>query len=78
MEVYSDFQKAFDKVPLDRLLLKLKAYGKTRQCNSIIRNFITGRTMAVRVGDKLSSWKPLLLGVPQGPGFRAPIVAFIH
>ena len=47
--VYLDFQKAFDKVPHERLLLKLKAYGITGQCNNIIRNFITGRTMAVRV-----------------------------
>ena len=45
--VYLDFQKAFDKVPHERLLLKLKAYGITGQCNNIIRNFMTGRTMAV-------------------------------
>ena len=64
--VYLDFQKAFDKVPHVRLLLKLKAYGITGQCNNIIRNFITGRTMAVRVGDELSTWEPLLSGVPQG------------
>ena len=29
--VYLDFQKAFDKVPHERLLLKLKAYGITGQ-----------------------------------------------
>ena len=41
--VYLDFQ-AFDKVPHERLLLKLRAHGIgiTGQCNNIIRNFITG------------------------------------
>ena len=50
--VYLDFQKAFDKVPHERLLLKLKAHGITGQCNNIIRNFIIGRRMVVRVGDE--------------------------
>ena len=27
---------------------------------------ITGRAMAVRVGDELSTWEPVLSGVPQG------------
>ena len=43
-----------------------KAYRITGQCNSIIRNFITGRTMAVRVGNELSAWEPVSSGVPQG------------
>ena len=48
--VYLDFQKAFDKVPHEWLLLKFKkAYGTTGQCNNIIRNVITGRIMTVRV-----------------------------
>ena len=64
--IYLDFQKVFDKVPHERLLLKLKAYGISSQCNNIIRNFITGRTMAVRVGDELFTWEPVLSGVPQG------------
>ena len=62
--VYLDFQEAFDKVPYDRLLLKLRAHGITGQWNNIILNFITGRTMAIRVGDELSTWEPVLSGVP--------------
>lgn len=64
--VYLDFQRVFHKVPHERLLLKLKAHGMTGQCNNIIQNFLTGRTMTVRVGDELSSWEPVLSGVPQG------------
>ena len=62
--VYLDFQEAFDKVPYERLLLKLRAHGITGQWNNIILNFITGRTMAIRVGDELSTWEPVLSGVP--------------
>ena len=57
----------FNKVLPEQLLLKLKAPGITSQCNNVIQNFITGgRTMAVRVGDELSTWEPVLSGVPQG------------
>ena len=43
----------------------IKAHAITGQCNNIIRNFITGRTMAVRVSDELSTWERVLSGVPQ-------------
>ena len=62
--IYLDFQKAFDKVVHERLLLKLQAYGITGQVYDIIRSFLTGRTMAVRVGDHVSSWEPVISGVP--------------
>ena len=64
--VYLDIKKSFNKVPHERLLLKLNAHGITGQCNNIIRNFITGRTMAARVGDDLSTWEPVISGPPQG------------
>lgn len=63
--VYLDFQRVFHKVAHERLLLKLKAHGMTGQCNNIIQNFLTGRTMTVHVGDELSSWEPVLSRVPQ-------------
>ena len=64
--IYLDFQKAFDKVAHERLLLKLESYGITGQVHDIIRNFLTGRSMAVRVGDHISSWEPVTSVVPQG------------
>ena len=46
--------------------VEVKSTWDDRQCNNIIRNFITGGTMTVRVGDELSTWEPVLSGVPQG------------
>ena len=41
--VYLDFQKAFDKVPHQRLLLKLKAHGIGNDVISLIEKWLTLR-----------------------------------
>ena len=53
--LYLDFQKAFDTVPHQRLLYKLKSYGISGNVLKVISDFLTGRTFQVRVGDSLSS-----------------------
>jgi ribonucleases P/MRP protein subunit RPP40 len=42
--VFLDWSKAFDKVPHERLLSKLKHYGIKRQLLVWFKNFLTGRT----------------------------------
>ncbi|KAF2344576.1 Reverse transcriptase domain [Trinorchestia longiramus] len=42
--VYLDFQKAFDKVPHERLNAKVEAYGIRGNYSRWIRNWLTGRT----------------------------------
>ena len=73
--IYLDFQKAFDKVPHQRLILKLKAYGMG---NSII-NWIelTDRKQSVVVDGEVSSWKSVLSGVPQG-SVLGPILCLVY
>jgi Reverse transcriptase (RNA-dependent DNA polymerase) len=39
--VYLDYQKAFDMVPHERLLIKLRWYGKEGALLSWIRDFLT-------------------------------------
>ena len=64
--VYLDFQKAFDKVPHQRLLIKLRAYGIGESMISWIQAWLTDRRHRVIVEGKISNWKPVLSGVPQG------------
>ena len=64
--VLLDFSKAFDKVPYQRLLLKLYHYGVRGPLLSWIESFFTGRSQKVLVERKSSSSVPVVLGVPQG------------
>jgi len=64
--IYLDFSKAFDTVPHQRLLNKLKAYGIVGDTYDCIRTFLTRRTHQVVVNSGLSSWLEVLSGIPQG------------
>ena len=45
--VYLDFQKAFDKVPHERLMLKVNAHGIHGDAARWIRNWLAGRHQRV-------------------------------
>ena len=64
--IYLDFQKAFDKVPHQRLLLKLKAHGIGDSITDWIEQRLTDRRQRVVVDGEVSNWKSVLSGVPQG------------
>lgn len=64
--VYLDFEKAFDKVPHQRLLQHLSNYGIRGHVLGWITNFLSNRKQAVKVNTSLSSSSPVLSGVPQG------------
>ena len=64
--VYLDFQKAFGKVPHQRLLLKLKAHGIGNDVINWIEKWLTHRTQRVIVDSEISNWKSVLSGVSQG------------
>ena len=54
--IYYDFSIAFDKVPRERLLLKLSAYGIGGEILDWIRNWLTGRYQATSLNGILSDW----------------------
>ena len=64
--VYTDFSKAFDSVPHNRLLNKLHAYGIRGNIYLWIKNFLTDRSQRVTIGQETSGWKPVTSGIPQG------------
>ena len=64
--IYTDFEKAFDKVPHQRLLCKLYGYGVNHRVINWIRNFLCFRQQAVRINGVYASPKPVLSGIPQG------------
>ncbi|CAM5074984.1 unnamed protein product [Natator depressus] len=64
--VYLDFQKAFDKVPHQRLLRKLSGHGIRGKIVSWIENWLKDREQRVGINGKFSEWRRLTSGVPQG------------
>ena len=64
--IYLDFKKAFDSIPHERLLLKMKAYGITGKTLQWVRSFLSNRQQRVRVGNDYSSKSKVTSGIPQG------------
>ena len=63
--VLMDLSKAFDnKSPL--LFAKLHAYGFSKQASAIICSYLSNRKQRLKINNVFSSWKDLVLGVPQG------------
>ena len=64
--IYLDLQKAFDKVPHERLLVKLKGYGIDGNLLLWISDFLSDRSQFVTVGGVSSKNARVTSGVPQG------------
>ena len=54
--VYMDFQKAFDKVPHERLMVKVNSHGIQGDAAIWIRNWLAGRRQWVCINQSYSNW----------------------
>lgn len=64
--VFIDFKSAYDMLWRHGLLTKISKMGITGNVYTYIQNFLTNRTMQVRVGNKFSDTHTLENGTPQG------------
>ena len=64
--IFLDLAKAFDSVPHERLLLKLKSNGIDSSLLNWLRHFLVGRKQRVVVSRSCSDWSCVTSGTPQG------------
>ena len=62
----TDLSEAFDNISHDLLLAKLIAYGFCRNSFNLINDYLTGRRQRTKIGDRFSTWRDIIYGVPQG------------
>ena len=61
-----DLSKAFDSTNYGLLIAKLHAYGLTKSAVKLVFSYLNNRCHRTKVNTSFSTWKELLMGVPQG------------
>ena len=62
----TDLSKAFDCVSYDLSLGKLHVYGFSKYSLNLVSNYLCDRIQRTKIGEKYSTWRNVIYGVPQG------------
>ena len=75
--IIMDFSKAFETVPHNRFLNKLKRYDINNKTHAWISKFLTCREQRVVISGEHSPWTHVKSGVPQGT-VLGPLLLLIY
>ena len=64
--VSMDLSKAFDTLPHDLMVLKLKQYQLDDKIVNLTKGYLSNRRQRVKLGNVHSTWQDITTGVPQG------------
>ena len=64
--ILMDLSKAFDCLPHNLLIAKLKAYSLSEEASTLMGSYLSDRQQRVKIGSVTSSWLDITKGVPQG------------